>query len=87
MSEHSSNRQKKLRAKDGAAALRQKAGWDPAAFQKSSPTEQLRALEQQEKSAEAYSSAAICTACIQERAQLQDQTALCQKHLAEAMGM
>lgn len=82
-----SHRQKKQHAKVGAEALRQKAGWDPSAFQRQSPKEQLRALEQQEQSADAYSSAAVCPACLQARAQLQDETALCQIHLAEAMGL
>jgi xanthine dehydrogenase iron-sulfur cluster and FAD-binding subunit A len=82
-----STRQKKQQAKAGAEVLRQKAGWDPSAFQRQSPKDQLRALEQQEKSAEAYSSSVVCPACLQARAQLQDETALCQTHLAEAMGL
>ena len=82
-----SNRHKKQHAKDGAASLRQKAGWDPSAFQRDSPQAQLRALQQQEQSAEAYASAEVCPACTQTRTQLQDETALCQRHLAEAMGL
>jgi hypothetical protein len=82
-----SNRQKKQLAKDGAASLRQKAGWDPSSFQKQSAKEQLRDLSQQEKSAGAYQDADACQDCTKIRAELQDQTALCQKHLAEAMGM
>lgn len=87
MSDHTSNRQKKHLAKEGAAALRQKPGWDPAQFRRESTTEQLKSLNQQEKNNAVYQEANTCQDCLAAQTQLQDPTALCQKHLAEAMGL
>jgi hypothetical protein len=87
MSDNTSNRQKKKIAQQGADALRQKPGWDPSAFQKVSAKDQLRDLGSKEKSEGAYQSASACVECVKVRESLSDDTALCQKHLAEAMGM
>jgi hypothetical protein len=84
---NTSNRQKKKIAQQGADALRQKPGWDPSSFQRSSAKDQLRELGSKEKSEGAYQSSSTCAECVKTRTSLGDDTALCQKHLAEAMGM
>ena len=78
-------RHEKIRA--GARALRKKPGWDPSAVEKKSPTEQLRELEQSERTEGSYREAAACEDCQAEQRKTGDETALCPKHLSEAMGL
>lgn len=77
-------RDRQIRA--GVRALRNKPGWDPTAIQKKSPAEQLRELEQSERTESSYCDAAECEACREEQQETGDETALCPKHLSEAMG-
>lgn len=84
---NTSNRQKKRQAKEGAEALRQKPGWDPKAYSPKNPEEALRQLGQESRNEAAYASAAVCTECARLRQELQDETALCETHLAAAMGL
>lgn len=86
MSDHS-NREKKRAARDGAAALRAKPGWDPRAQRSERPEERLRQLGQEARGEAAYARAGACEACAAARRALGDETALCDKHLAEAMGV
>ena len=78
-------RDKQIRA--GVRALRNKPGWDPSAIQKKTPAEQLRELEQSERTEDSYREAAACEACRDEQQKTGDETALCPKHLSEAMGL
>ena len=78
-------RDKQIRA--GVRALRKKPGWDPTAVRNESPVEQLRELEQSERTEDSYRDAAACEACREEQQKTGDETALCPKHLSEAMGL
>jgi len=82
-----SNRARDRRVKEGVRALRNKPGWDPKAIQRKSPAEQLRDLEQSERTEESYREAAGCEACQAEQRATGDATALCPHHLSEAMGL
>lgn len=82
-----SKRAKDKLIREGVKALRRKPGWDPSALETKSPLEQLRDLEQAEATTDSYDDAAKCEACEAERLRTSDDTALCEKHLAEAMGL
>jgi len=82
-----SKRQQDKKIRAGARALRRKPGWDPSALQKQSPGEQLRELAQSERTEDSYREATSCEACSEEQQRLEDETALCPKHLSEAMGL
>jgi len=82
-----SNRAREKRIRAGVRALRKKPGWDPSAIEKRSPAEQLRELQQSERTEDSYREAAACEACRDEQKKTGDDTALCPKHLAEAMGL
>lgn len=66
--------------------LRQKPGWDPAKHVTEAPLEQLMRLEQEARDALVYDAATTCAACTTARTTTADPTALCDAHLAEAMG-
>ena len=82
-----SNREKKKKLQEGAARLRAKPGWDPANFQRKSPEEQLRDLNQQSRNDETYDVSSDYDDCQEARESSGDPTTLCQQHLAEAMGL
>lgn len=50
------------------------------------PMEKLQALDQQARGDRVYGEADECQACLQARAENDDDTALCETHLADAMG-
>jgi hypothetical protein len=81
-----SHRQKKKTIEQGVRELRARPGWDVEAFRPADPLEQLMALDQQVRDQKAFAKAAECTRCIEARQQANDDTALCDTHLAEAMG-
>ncbi|MEO1273198.1 MAG: hypothetical protein AAFX99_34355 [Myxococcota bacterium] len=81
-----SNRQKKKRIQEGVRRLRNTPGWDPAAFRRPSPQEQLRALDQESRNAQTYTETEVCPACLTQRQTSGDETALCETHLQEALG-
>jgi hypothetical protein len=66
--------------------LKQKQGWDPARFVTETPQERLQQLDQELKDVQVYAEASGCAACDAARASSADPTALCAKHLADAMG-
>jgi hypothetical protein len=66
--------------------LKQRQGWDPARFVSETPMERLQQLDQELKDEQVYAAASGCAACDAARAKVHDATALCDKHLAEAMG-
>ncbi len=69
-----------------ARALRSRAGWDPSKRVSESLQEALARLDQEARDAHAYAQAQACQACAATRAKSGDDTALCEVHLAEAMG-
>ena len=70
--------------KRAAARLRQQRGWDPNTFATEDPKERLRQLNQEHANEAIYQK--VCPDCAALREESGDETALCQEHLAEAMG-
>jgi hypothetical protein len=81
-----SNRQKKKTIEQGVRELKAKPGWDVSAFTPADPFEQLMALDQQSRDEKAFTQALVCADCLQTREKSGDESALCETHLAEAMG-
>lgn len=81
-----SKRQDRKEARAAAHKLRKDPSWNPAGFKPSDPRDKLRELESAERSAEAMEASSECSECAQLRATSGDETALCQEHLAAAMG-
>lgn len=81
-----SRRQQKKIVEEGVRELRNKPGWDPSSFVSTSAKEKLLVLDQQSAGERAYSEGAACADCQAAREQRKDDTALCERHLAEAMG-
>ena len=69
-----------------AHQLARKTGWSTEDFQAKSPLEKLQELDAEAAGSQAYANAEACPECEKLRTQLNDDTALCEKHLAEAMG-
>lgn len=80
-----SNRQKRKLVSDGVRKLKARPGWDPATHDSESPEEAMRRLDQESRSNKAYSQEEVCPACEAARAD-GDASALCESHLAAAMG-
>ncbi len=74
--------------KQEARKLKQKKGWNPDHFVTEDPLEKLRQLNQEVANKALYDDAQkeSCPDCLEVRQKSQDDTALCEKHLAEAMG-
>ena len=73
--------------KQQARLLRQKKGWNPHTFATEQPLETMQRLNQEQANRSLYEQAdAVCEACESERVRSDDDTALCERHLAEAMG-
>jgi hypothetical protein len=81
-----SKRQDRKNARAAAHKLRKDASWNPEGFKPKDPMEKLRELDAKEKSAEAMAASDGCQACADVRAETGDDTALCDDHLAAAMG-
>lgn len=82
-----SQRERDRMIREGVRKLRRKPGWDPSATPKPNPGQQLRELEQSERTEDSYRKAAECEACQLEQEKTGDETALCAEHFAEAMGL
>ena len=82
-----SERQKKKVVKEGLRKLKNSPGWDVDAFRSGDPEEGLRELEQKMRGHKAYGASEECGPCQTLRRDTGDETALCQLHLAEAMGL
>jgi len=78
-----SNRQRRKAARAGAHKLKSDPAWKPLP---SDPMEKLRELDQQTRDARVYAETNQCEACRALRESTADETALCETHLAEAMG-
>ena len=74
--------------KQEARRLRQKQGWNPHALATEQPLETMQRLNQEQANKKLYEDEArgACEACEDERVRSGDDTALCERHLAEAMG-
>lgn len=66
--------------------LRAKKGWDPTKLTREEPLEALQRLDQEFASQDAYDGAQECQECMAVRASSGDDSALCDAHLARAMG-
>ncbi|MBM4394987.1 MAG: hypothetical protein FJ087_04780 [Deltaproteobacteria bacterium] len=82
-----SRRQRKRVTAAGVRRLAGLAEWDPAATPRVSAGERAREVFQSERSGRAYEVAEKCAACAAARRATGDPTALCEAHLAEAMGL
>ena len=78
-----SKRQIRKESRAAAHKLRSDVSWHVA---KTDPMEKLRELDQAARGERVYDEAAECQACVQARVLSEDETALCDTHLAEAMG-
>lgn len=86
-SKSASNRKKKKVVQQGLRELRNKPGWDIEAFLSGpSQAEKMRDFEQQLQSNQVFSQSQECSHCQEARQKSGDETALCDSHLAEAMG-
>jgi hypothetical protein len=81
-----SNREKRRIAREGARALRARPGWDPARHAAEDGLEEARRQVGAERLASAAEQAAACAACVRRRAELGDETALCDEHFAALTG-
>lgn len=81
-----SKRQDRKEARAAAHKLRKDPSWNVEGFKAKDPFEKLRELEAAEKSAAAMESSVECAACTAARDSTGDETALCEDHLAAAMG-
>lgn len=81
-----SNRHKKRVVKEGLKKLKNKPGWDIDSRRKTDPRQRLRELDQQMRGHRVYEETTRCEACAQQRQTQDDDTALCDEHLAAAMG-
>ncbi len=82
----SSNRHKKRVVQQGLRALKNKPGWDPEAFAQRDTEQELAHLEQKMRDHQVYQEADACSDCDDLRRDTGDDTALCQVHMAQAMG-
>lgn len=74
-------------AREAAHALRQKSEWDTRKFVAKDPLEKLRELDAAERPERVYKETEACDSCMEQREVSGDETALCQTHLAQAMGL
>jgi hypothetical protein len=81
-----SEREKRRIARQGAQQLKNQPGWDPSQFKAKDPLQRLQELVASEMGETAYSPGQVCEECVKVRQATNDDTALCEKHLAQAMG-
>ena len=81
-----SNRHKKRVVQQGLRSLKNKPGWDPEQFAQRDRGEDLAHLEQKMRDHRVYQEADACADCTSLRSDTGDDTALCQTHMAQAMG-
>ena len=79
-----SRRDQKRQVRAGLDALRTRPGWAPVA---GGPADGLDALRQADRTEQAYSGAEACAECDAVRRTSGDATALCDAHLAAALGL
>ena len=82
-----SRREKKRIISKGVRALRAQPGWDPTSHRSSDPEEKLQSLAASGAQNRAYADASDCSMCQAEQQRMKDDTALCEVHLLEALGL
>jgi len=87
MTDGPSRREIKRTVAKGVAELRNRPGWNPLAPSHPSAEDKLTALDQKMRTGAAYERAEACAACVEEREESGDETALCEEHLMAAMGL
>ncbi len=87
MTDGPSRREIKRTVAKGVAALRNRPGWNPHAPSHPTAEDKLAALSQEMRTGAAYDEADACAACVAEREESGDGTALCEEHLMAAMGL
>ncbi len=73
-------------ARKAAHKLARKTGWSVDDFEAKSPIEKLQELDAKDRSKDTYEDSEACAECAKAREESGDETALCQEHLAAAMG-
>ena len=81
--EEKSNRQQRKETRAAANKLKQDGAWT---HQPVDPMEKLMALDQEARNEEVFTESQECEACARLRRKTDDESALCEVHLAEAMG-
>lgn len=84
MSDEISNRQKRKLAREGARKLKNDVSWGTGGV--ATPMEKLQQLDQEARGDRVYGASEECPDCVAVRQKSGDDTALCEAHLAEAMG-
>ena len=79
-----SKRQLRKESRAAAHKLKSDVAWTSPVG--ADPMEKLQQLDQQARGERVYDEADECQACLKARAESGDQTALCETHLADAMG-
>ena len=79
-----SNRQKRKLVSDGVRKLKAQPGWDPSTHVRETAEEAMQRLDQESRSDQVYT--VECAECARARADSADPSALCDAHLAAAMG-
>lgn len=87
MADSPSHRHRKRVASAGLRRLAGVAAFDPRAMPRTSPAERARELAQEARTGETYAEATACPDCALAREDTRDPTALCERHMAEAMGL
>ncbi|MBI5479204.1 MAG: hypothetical protein HY906_10125 [Deltaproteobacteria bacterium] len=82
-----SRRQRRRLAREGAAALRDRPGWDPARTAVESPIEKLAGTARAAAAEAMAGRTADCAACAARRQEQGDGTALCDGHFAALVGI
>ena len=72
--------------KAAARALRSRPGWDPSRQRRDTDEARLEDALTADRGGRVYAAAGDCASCAAVRAELGDETALCEEHLLAAMG-
>lgn len=70
-----------------ARSLRQKPGWDPSRNSRDPAEDAFERLVRQARASRVAGETTECVQCVEIRVETGDDTALCERHLAEAMGL
>jgi hypothetical protein len=86
MSKPLSNRQKKQVVQEGLRRLMAKPGWNREVPNEGDAGRKMMQLDQLHRDDALRSETSSCPACEKIRTDLDDETALCEQHLAQVMG-
>jgi hypothetical protein len=82
-----SRRQQRRLAREGAAALRGRPGWDPSRTAVEGPVDDLARQARAEDAAAMAARSVDCADCAARRRDLGDESALCDAHFAALVGI